>query len=271
MRPARLRARTGRRRPSPGDGIRLQVVGVASSTLLQPPVFCRRVVGRATTIAELPRDGASRLTVLNPATEQPIAELRRPASRRPTPPSRGRRPRSRPGGVRRATGRVCCGGSRRSSRSTARSSPGSSRENVGKPISGARGEVGMVAEVFHFYAGAVDKHHGETIPVARRDGRDVPRAARRRRPDRPLELPAQHRQLEARPRARLRQHGRAEAGGADAALGAAARRARARGRHPRGRRQRPRRPRLGRRQPARRASGRREDRLHRLDRGRRAR
>jgi acyl-CoA reductase-like NAD-dependent aldehyde dehydrogenase len=38
--------------------------------------------------------------------------------------------------------------------------------NVGKPISGARAEVGMVAEVFHFYAGAVDKHHGETIPVA---------------------------------------------------------------------------------------------------------
>jgi acyl-CoA reductase-like NAD-dependent aldehyde dehydrogenase len=39
-------------------------------------------------------------------------------------------------------------------------------ENVGKPISGARAEVAMVAEVFHFYAGAVDKHHGETIPVA---------------------------------------------------------------------------------------------------------
>jgi len=38
--------------------------------------------------------------------------------------------------------------------------------NVGKPIGGARGEVGMVAHVFHFYAGAVDKHHGETIPVA---------------------------------------------------------------------------------------------------------
>jgi betaine-aldehyde dehydrogenase len=38
--------------------------------------------------------------------------------------------------------------------------------NVGKPISGARGEVGMVAQVFHFYAGAVDKHHGSTIPVA---------------------------------------------------------------------------------------------------------
>jgi betaine-aldehyde dehydrogenase len=39
-------------------------------------------------------------------------------------------------------------------------------QNVGKPISGARGEVGMVADVFHFYAGAVDKRHGETIPVA---------------------------------------------------------------------------------------------------------
>ena len=37
--------------------------------------------------------------------------------------------------------------------------------NVGKPISGARGEVGMVAQVFHFYAGAVDKHYGETVPV----------------------------------------------------------------------------------------------------------
>jgi acyl-CoA reductase-like NAD-dependent aldehyde dehydrogenase len=39
-------------------------------------------------------------------------------------------------------------------------------QNVGKPIAGARGEVGMVADVFHFYAGAVDKKHGETIPVA---------------------------------------------------------------------------------------------------------
>jgi betaine-aldehyde dehydrogenase len=38
--------------------------------------------------------------------------------------------------------------------------------NVGKPIAGARAEVGMVAQVFHYYAGAVDKHFGETIPVA---------------------------------------------------------------------------------------------------------
>jgi len=39
-------------------------------------------------------------------------------------------------------------------------------QNVGKPIAGARGEVGMVADVFHFYAGAIDKKYGETIPVA---------------------------------------------------------------------------------------------------------
>src|SRR5947199_6926379 len=39
-------------------------------------------------------------------------------------------------------------------------------QNVGKPISGARAEVSMVADVFHFYAGAIDKFHGETIPVA---------------------------------------------------------------------------------------------------------
>jgi betaine-aldehyde dehydrogenase len=38
--------------------------------------------------------------------------------------------------------------------------------NVGKPIGGARAEVAMVAAVFHFYAGAVEKHYGETIPVA---------------------------------------------------------------------------------------------------------
>ncbi|HEU4941776.1 MAG TPA: aldehyde dehydrogenase family protein [Gaiellaceae bacterium] len=37
--------------------------------------------------------------------------------------------------------------------------------NVGKPISDSRGEVQMVADVFYFYAGAVDKHYGETIPV----------------------------------------------------------------------------------------------------------
>jgi betaine-aldehyde dehydrogenase len=38
--------------------------------------------------------------------------------------------------------------------------------NVGKPIADSRGELSMVAEVLHFYSGAVDKHRGATIPVA---------------------------------------------------------------------------------------------------------
>src|SRR4051795_9038367 len=44
--------------------------------------------------------------------------------------------------------------------------------NVGKPIQGARAEIGMVAQVFHYYAGAVERAFGETIPVA--GGVDMP-------------------------------------------------------------------------------------------------
>jgi betaine-aldehyde dehydrogenase len=38
---------------------------------------------------------------------------------------------------------------------------------IGKPISDARDEVGLGARVFEFYAGAVTKFYGQTIPVAR--------------------------------------------------------------------------------------------------------
>jgi betaine-aldehyde dehydrogenase len=38
--------------------------------------------------------------------------------------------------------------------------------NVGKPISDARGEVGMVRDVFNYYAGAPERLFGKTIPVA---------------------------------------------------------------------------------------------------------
>ena len=106
------------------------------------------------------------LTVLNPATEEPIAELEQagveetdaavarakaafPAWRAVAPTDRARL-------LRRLATLVEEHGeelARIESR------------NVGKPISGARAEVGMVAQVFHFYAGAVDKHYGETIPV----------------------------------------------------------------------------------------------------------
>ena len=176
-------------------------------------------------------------------------------SRRRTRPSRARRRRTRPGArSRRPIGRGCCAGLRHSSRSTTRSSRGIESRNVGKPISGARGEVG------HGRAGLpLLRRRGRQAlrrddPRRRRRRHDVPRAARRRRPDHPVELPAQHRLVEARAGARVRQHGRAQAGGADAALDAAARRARARGGHPRGRRQHRRRQGLGRRAAAHRAS-----------------
>jgi len=39
--------------------------------------------------------------------------------------------------------------------------------NIGKPISDARDEIGLGALVFEYYAGAVTKFYGQTIPVAR--------------------------------------------------------------------------------------------------------
>jgi aldehyde dehydrogenase (NAD+)/betaine-aldehyde dehydrogenase len=38
-------------------------------------------------------------------------------------------------------------------------------DNVGKPIGDSRGEVDMVADTFDYYAGAVDKIVGQSIPV----------------------------------------------------------------------------------------------------------
>src|SRR3989449_2214993 len=38
--------------------------------------------------------------------------------------------------------------------------------NVGKPIGDARGEVGMVVDVFNYYSGAPERLLGNTIPVA---------------------------------------------------------------------------------------------------------
>jgi len=107
------------------------------------------------------------LIVLNPATEQPIVELERagveetdaavarakaafPAWRAVAPGDRGRL-------LRRLATLVEENQEALSRLESA---------NAGKPIAGARGEIGMVAQVFHFYAGAVDKHYGETIPVA---------------------------------------------------------------------------------------------------------
>jgi betaine-aldehyde dehydrogenase len=106
------------------------------------------------------------LTVLNPATEEPIAELEQagveetdaavaraksafPAWRAVSPADRAR--------LLRGLATLVEEHGEELARIESR--------NVGKPIAGARAEIGMVAQVFHFYAGAVDKHYGEQIPV----------------------------------------------------------------------------------------------------------
>ncbi len=107
------------------------------------------------------------LTVLNPATEEPIAELEQAGveetdaavarARDALPAWRAVAPADRARLLRRLATLV---------EENAEDLARIESRNVGKPISGARGEVGMVAQVFHFYAGAVDKHYGDTIPVA---------------------------------------------------------------------------------------------------------
>ena len=107
------------------------------------------------------------LTVLNPATELPLAELPQ-AGVEETDTAVARAAKAFPGWKEVAPadrGRLL----RRLATLVEEHHEELARiesRNVGKPITGARGEVGMVAQVFHFYAGAVDKRYGETIPVA---------------------------------------------------------------------------------------------------------
>jgi betaine-aldehyde dehydrogenase len=107
------------------------------------------------------------LEVLNPATERPIAQLERAgieetdravaAARAAYPAWRAVKPADRARVMRRVAALV------------EEHIDGLARletSNVGKPLGDSLWEMGMVADVFHFYAGAVEKHYGETIPVA---------------------------------------------------------------------------------------------------------
>ncbi len=106
------------------------------------------------------------LEVIEPATEQTLAELPQagveetdaavararqafPAWRAVTPADRAK--------LLRAIGDAIADRTEQLARLEAR--------NVGKPIGDARGEVGMVAETFHYYAGAPERLLGDTIPV----------------------------------------------------------------------------------------------------------
>jgi acyl-CoA reductase-like NAD-dependent aldehyde dehydrogenase len=109
----------------------------------------------------------TRLSVLNPATEQPIVELDEAGveeadeavarAKAAFPAWRDVAPAARAALLRKVATLV---------EENAEELARIESENVGKPISGARAEIGMVANVFHFYSGAVEKHYGDTIPVA---------------------------------------------------------------------------------------------------------
>jgi acyl-CoA reductase-like NAD-dependent aldehyde dehydrogenase len=104
---------------------------------------------------------------VNPATERPIAHLERAgveetdravaAARAAYPAWSSMKPADRARLLRRVAALVEEKGEELARLETA---------NVGKPLGDSRWEMGMVADVFHFYAGAVEKHYGETIPVA---------------------------------------------------------------------------------------------------------
>ncbi len=107
------------------------------------------------------------MQVFEPATEQVLAELTR-ASREDADAAIARAKEAFP-----AWRAVKPGDRAKLLRSLAREIEGSLEElatletrNVGKPISDARGEVGMVVDVFDYYAGAPERLLGDTIPVA---------------------------------------------------------------------------------------------------------
>ncbi len=109
----------------------------------------------------------ARTAVRNPATEEVIADLPLAGvaeadaavarARRAEPGWRAVTPADRARLLRRWATRVEECGEELAALETA---------NVGKPITESRDDVAIVAEVLHFYAGAVDKHRGDTVPVA---------------------------------------------------------------------------------------------------------
>jgi betaine-aldehyde dehydrogenase len=106
------------------------------------------------------------LQVINPATEKPIAKLEQAgveetdravaAARAAYPAWRAVKPADRTRLLRRLAVLLEQHGEELARLETS---------NTGKPLGDSRWEIGMVADVFHFYAGAVEKHYGDTIPV----------------------------------------------------------------------------------------------------------
>ena len=244
-----------RRSVAPRVGVRARARGARhrlARGALRP--LHRRRAGRAA-LAEVVRD------------DLPVD---RGASRRGRAGGRPRRRPRRAGGARRLRGRLVV------------AAPGRAREvplpdRAPDPGALARARGRGVARRRQADQGVARRRHparGGALLLLRGLGRQArvrvpeppPAPARRRRPDHPLELPAADARLEDRAGARLRQHGRAQAGRDDAADRADLHRHLPPGRAAAGRRQHRHRRRLHRR-ASRQAPRPRQGRVHRLDRG----
>jgi len=112
------------------------------------------------------RTGTS-LRVIEPATEQVLAQIHEAGiedadqavarAKAAFPAWRALTPRDRAGVLRHLAAAV---------ESHAEELAQLEARNVGKPISDARGELGLVVDVFNYYAGAPERLFGDTIPVA---------------------------------------------------------------------------------------------------------
>ena len=89
--------------------------------------------------------------------------------------------------------------------------------NAGKPIGDARGEMQMVVDTFRYYAAGPERNLGDTIPVAGGVGMTFREPLGVVGLITPWNFPLDDRGVEARARAGGRQHGRAQARRADAA------------------------------------------------------
>ena len=211
--------------------------------------------------------------VINPATEEVVTTIDLAGRRaRPTPPSPRAARSSPPGAPSRPADRGHAPAPvrrrRRGAPRGARAARGPQRRAHHRQRALGGGQ--RPRRACNYYAAAPERLFGRQIPVAGGARRDLPRAARRRRDHRALELPDADRGLGLRPGAGRRQHRGPQAGRADPADRDPDRRAGARGRDPRGRPHGAARQGLGRRRAVRHAPRRPQGLLHRLDRRRQA-
>ena len=108
------------------------------------------------------------LSVLEPATEEVLAQVPR-AGAEETDAAVARARAAFPAWAAVAPARPgarCCARSPTRSRRRSEDLAVLEARNAGKPIADARGEIGMVVETFRYYAGAPERPTGKTIPVA---------------------------------------------------------------------------------------------------------